>query len=194
MTSFSATEIDAVMGNYDFSPIQKLVDIGGGLGSLLATILKAYPHMQGILSDAPSVIDSARREIDKYGLDGRCELMGVDFFASVPAGGDTYMMKHIIHDWDDEHSLRILKNCHAVMQSGAKLLVIESVIAPGNEPSYLSKSCRGSLFMQRKPRRAAAGRWEDERPAHFTPSITRILVQMSCTVTASAGVVYRHSA
>jgi ubiquinone/menaquinone biosynthesis C-methylase UbiE len=135
MTSFSSTEIDAVMGSYDFSGIQKLVDIGGGLGSLLATILKAYPHMQGVLADAPSVIDSARREIDKYGLGDRCELVGIDFFESVPAGGDAYMMKHIIHDWDDEHSLRILKNCHAVMQRGARLLVVDSIIAPGNEPS-----------------------------------------------------------
>ena len=91
--------------------------------------------MQGVLFDAPSVIEGARSEIEASGIADRCELMGGDFFAAVPAGADAIMMKHIIHDWDDEHSRKILNTCHAALPSGGKLLVIDAVIMPGNEPS-----------------------------------------------------------
>src|SRR5439155_11548900 len=74
-------------------------------------------------------------ELESAGVADRCELASGDFFAAVPSGADAYMMKHILHDWDDENSLKILRNCHAAMQPGGKLLVIDAVIAPGNEPS-----------------------------------------------------------
>ena len=135
MTSFSASEIEPVVATYDFSGIHKLVDVAGGFGSMLAAVLRANPRMHGVLFDAPSVIEGARREIGSSGVADRCELVGGDFFAAVPAGADAIMMKHIIHDWDDEHSLQILKNCHAALTQGGKLLVIDSVILPGNEPS-----------------------------------------------------------
>ena len=135
MTSFSASEISPVLESYDFSGIHKLMDVAGGYGSLLAAVLKAHPGMQGILFDAPPVIEGARGEIEAAGLADRCQLASGDFFAAVPPGSDAYMMKHIIHDWDDEDALKILKNCHAAMRPGGKLLVLESVIAPGNEPS-----------------------------------------------------------
>jgi len=135
MTSFSASEIGPVVASYDFSGIHKLMDVAGGYGSLLAAVLKANPEMRGVLFDAPSVIEGARREIESSGIADRSELVGGDFFAAVPAGADAIMMKHIIHDWDDEHSLKILKICHAALQPGGKLLVIDAVILPGNEPS-----------------------------------------------------------
>jgi O-methyltransferase domain len=135
MTNFSNTETAAIMDNYDFSSTRMLVDVGGGLGTLLGAILNRYLDVRGILSDLPSVIDSAHREAERHGLANRCRFVGIDFFASVPVGGDTYILKHVIHDWNDERAAQILRNCHAVMLPGAKLLVIEAVIVPGNEPS-----------------------------------------------------------
>ena len=135
MTNFSSTEIAALLESYDFSSIETLVDVGGGLGSLLEAILTAHAPMRGILADLPAVIDSARPEISRRGLADRCQVVGMDFFTCVPAGGDAYLLKHVLHDWNDERSLQILKNCHAVMPHGAILLVIEAVIAPGPEPS-----------------------------------------------------------
>jgi len=135
MTSFSASEISPILANYDFSGIRKLVDVAGGHGSLLAAVLEANPGMNGVLFDAPSVIEGARPHIAASKVAGRCELVGGDFFVSVPAGADAIMMKHILHDWDDESSLKILKACHAALPAGGKLLVMDSVILSGNEPS-----------------------------------------------------------
>jgi O-methyltransferase domain len=111
------------------------VDLGGGLGTLLAAILKAQPHIRGILNDLPAVIEAARGEMTKHDVAHRCELVGMDILKSVPAGGDAYMLKHVIHDWNDDQALQILQNCHAAMHAGGKLLVLEAVIAPGNEAS-----------------------------------------------------------
>jgi hypothetical protein len=90
--------------------------------------------MRGILFDLPHVTERARKNIDAAGLSERCAIVGGNFFDAVPAGADAYMMRHIIHDWDDEKSLTILRNCHAAMSDAAKLLVVESVIPPGNDP------------------------------------------------------------
>jgi hypothetical protein len=90
--------------------------------------------MRGILFDLPHVAERARNNMDAAGLLQRCEIVGGNFFESVPAGADAYMMRHIIHDWDDEKSLAILRNCRAAMSDEGKLLVVESVIPPGNEP------------------------------------------------------------
>ena len=135
MTSLSTSEIEPVLASYDFSDIHKLMDVAGGYVSLLAAVMKANPQMQGILFDAPVVIEGARREIAASGIADRCELVGGDFFEALPAGADAIMMKHIIPDWDDEHSRKILRTCHAALPGGGKLLVIDAVIMPGNEPS-----------------------------------------------------------
>lgn len=129
MTSLSRAASEAVVSTYDFSSTTKLVDIGGGHGLLLNSILEKYPQMQGVLYDAPSVIAGVTE------LSERCEAVEGDFFKSVPAGGDGYIMKHIIHDWDDERSLTILRNCRAAMKEGGKLFVVEMVIPEGNTPS-----------------------------------------------------------
>jgi hypothetical protein len=136
MTSFSSTEIPAVLRAYDFSGIRRLVDVAGGLGTLLCAALKANPAMTGVLFDMPAVVAGARRVMDAAGLDGRCKLVGGDFFQSVPAGADAYMMKHIIHDWDDERSIRILENCRSGITPDGKILLLETVLHPGNGSDF----------------------------------------------------------
>ena len=140
MTNYSALVSEAVVKAYDFSPFRKLVDIGGGHGSLLAAILKANPDVEGVVFDLPPTAEGARERLRAEGLAARCEAVGGDFFASVPAGGDAYVLKTIIHDWDEERALQLLRNIHRAMPDDGKLLLIETVIPPGNEPSF-SKLC-----------------------------------------------------
>jgi len=134
MTGIHGRETGAMLDAYDFSGIQVMADIGGGNGSQVTAILQKYPDMQGILFDLPHVIARARPKIEAAGVANRCQLIEGDFFESVPCGADAYIMRHIIHDWDDEKSLLILRNCQAVMSPGNKLLLVESVIPRGNEP------------------------------------------------------------
>ncbi|MEJ7766878.1 MAG: methyltransferase [Chitinophagaceae bacterium] len=135
MTSNSAFSSAAVLDAYDFSGISTLVDVGGGHGLLLASILKRYPNLQGILFDMPAITVQAKDLIDSYGVSDRCERMGGDFFTAVAARGDAYIMKHIIHDWNDEQCITILENCRNAMTTGGKVLVVEMIIPEGNEPS-----------------------------------------------------------
>jgi len=134
MTGIHGRETGAILDAYDFSGVEVIADIGGGNGSKITAILQKYPDMRGILFDLPHVIERARPNIEAAGLTDRCQLVDGDFFNAVPSGADAYVMRHIIHDWDDEKSLTILRNCHAVMSPGNKLLLVESVIPPGNDP------------------------------------------------------------
>ena len=136
MTSVSSTENPAIAAAYNFSGIRTLVDVGGGNGSLLATILKANPKLKGVLFDQPSVIERARqdRHVTVNGVAERCTLESGDFFEAVPKGGDAYIMKRTLHDWDDERCAKILANCRAAMSQKGMVLVVDAVIAPGNEP------------------------------------------------------------
>lgn len=134
MTGIHGRETGEILEAYDFSGIQTLVDIGGGNGSNLINTLQKYPEMKGILFDLPQVVARAQPHIEAAGLLERCELTGGNFFESVPAEADAWFMRHIIHDWDDEKSLTILRNCHAAMPENGKLLIVESVIPAGNDP------------------------------------------------------------
>jgi hypothetical protein len=125
----------AVIQQYDFSAIQTIVDVGGGLGGLLATILKAFPAMTGALFDFPSVLEAARAHLADAGVLDRCELVPGDFFKAVPEGADAYLLMAILHNWDDAHCLTLLRNCRQAMRAGSKLLVIERVAEPGQEQS-----------------------------------------------------------
>ncbi|HKP46085.1 MAG TPA: methyltransferase [Pyrinomonadaceae bacterium] len=136
MTSLSNLAIKAVIEAYDFSGFETLVDVAGGQGRLLSAILQANPGVKGILFDQPHVIQGAGQTDNLKNLDGRCQLVAGDFFTGVPAGADAYIMKHIIHDWDDERALRILKNIRSVMRDDGRVLLIESVITPGNTPDF----------------------------------------------------------
>ena len=132
MTSISTLESKAVAAAYDFAGIRTLVDVAGGHGLMLATILKANRRMQGILFDLPHVTAGATALLQSVGVADRCRIVSGDFFASVPGGGDAYVMKHIIHDWDDERAAQILRNCHRAMKAGGRMLVVEAVIPSGN--------------------------------------------------------------
>jgi hypothetical protein len=136
MTSYSSTEIEGVVTSYDFSSIRTLVDVAGGHGSLLMAILQANPHLQGILFDQASVIDGAAPLIAAAGMSDRCQLAAGDFFTSVPAGGDAYILKHIVHDWGNDQAITLLKRCREVIPATGKLLIVEQVIPPGNDPFF----------------------------------------------------------
>jgi O-methyltransferase domain/Dimerisation domain len=135
MTAYSEQEAAAVLGAYDFSDVSNVVDVGGGQGALLAAILSAHPHTCGVLFDQSGVLDRARNVLARAGVAGRCAVRPGDFFEAVPDGGDVYVLKSILHNWDDGRSIAILRNCRAVMRRGSKLLIIERVVPEGNEPS-----------------------------------------------------------
>ena len=135
MTGRSSQDANAVTAAYDFSPFRTIVDVGGGRGTLLAAILRANPGVRGILFEQAHVIPGARQYLDGAGLGQRCELVAGDFFESVVAGGDAYVLKWIVHDWDDEHAVRILERCRRAMSGAGRLLLVETVIPPGNDPS-----------------------------------------------------------
>jgi hypothetical protein len=132
MTQISMIDGPAVADAYNFDGIRSIVDIGGGHGLLLATILKKNPQMKGTLYEMPHVLEGARNGPLKPVMD-RCTLASGDMFSSVPAGADAYIMKHIIHDWPDDACVKILKACRASVNSAGKLLVVDNVILPGND-------------------------------------------------------------
>jgi hypothetical protein len=136
MVGVHGRETGAMLDAYDFGGIRVLADIGGGNGSLLIATLAKHPALRGILYDLPGVADHARARIAAAGLADRCQVIGGSFFDAVPAGADVYLLRHIIHDWDESKSIRILQNVHQVLPAGGRLLLVESVIPDGNEPSF----------------------------------------------------------
>ncbi|MCP4422382.1 MAG: methyltransferase [Chloroflexi bacterium] len=137
MTEYTAEESTAVMTAYDFSKFDKIVDVGGGQGSFIAAILKANAKPNGVLFDLPQGIEGARDHLEATDLIDRCEVIGGDFFESIPSGGDAYIFKNIIVNWDDEQTVALLKNCHDAMADNGKLLIIEvSVTLSKNAPSF----------------------------------------------------------
>jgi len=118
----------AVVAAYDFKTFSKIVDVGGGNGTLIATILDSAPKLRGIVFDSPSGSAQAPDQLRASGVLERCEAIAGDFFRSVPSGGDAYILKSIVHDWNDEQSVAILKNCRAAISAVGKLLLIECVM------------------------------------------------------------------
>jgi hypothetical protein len=129
----SRREAQGVLEAFDFGQFGCVVDIGGGQGLLLKTILLACPGSRGILFDQPQVIASADQALSSPELRQRCQLIAGSFFESVPTGGDVYLMKVIIHDWDDRAAIDILRTCHRAMSANATLILVERVIGPPNE-------------------------------------------------------------
>jgi hypothetical protein len=118
---------DVQTGGFDFSGMRAVADIGGGLGGLIGAILRAHPHLAGILFDVPHVAESARAALASSDLASRCEVVGGDFFEAVPAA-DVYVLRHILHDWDDESCVKILRNCRRASPR-APVLIVERVLS-----------------------------------------------------------------
>jgi hypothetical protein len=135
MTAMTAQDIPELVSTYDFGGPGLLVDIGGGHGALVTAILRTAPRERALLFDQPQVIDGARAQMAAAGLAGRCTFAAGSFFDTIPAGGDTYTLKDIIHDWDDTQALRILRNVRRAMTADARLLLIERVLPPDGEPA-----------------------------------------------------------
>jgi hypothetical protein len=121
----------SILGLYDFSAFGVIVDVGGGTGTMLASILSAHPPARGILFDQPHVV--SKKPLEAAGVADRCEVIGGDFFEAVPDGGDAYLLRTVIHDWDDNDAIAILKACRKAMSRSAKLLLIERIVGPPNE-------------------------------------------------------------
>ena len=132
MSSLSELENNPIAGSYDFSPFQRVVDVGGGHGGFLIEALQSTPRLRGVLFDHAQVLAGSR--IASAGLADRCEHATGDFFQAVPANADLYVLKRILHDWDDEACVILLSNCRAAMADKGRVLVIDTVIPPGNAP------------------------------------------------------------
>lgn len=136
MTAIHGRETQAMLEAYDFSAFGTVVDIGGGNGSTLRGVLQRHPEVRGLLFDLPGVIERARTGPELASLTDRCGFVAGSFFESVPGGADAYLLRHIIHDWDDEKAAVILGHVRRAMTAESRLLVVESVITPGNDPSF----------------------------------------------------------
>ncbi len=136
MTSLSNLAIKAVVEGYDFSDIETLVDVAGGHGRLLTAILDEHTSMHGVLFDQPHVLDGAKDNEHVKALSERMRLVSGDFFESVPGGFDGYIMKHIIHDWDDERAVRILRNIRNVMREDGRVMLVEAVITTEGQQDF----------------------------------------------------------
>lgn len=136
MTSLSVREAVAIANAYDFRDVAVVADVGGGQGLLLSELLKANSRMRGILFELPHVLDGARELLRKAGVEERCELVAGDFFASVPPGVDAYIIKRVIHNWDDERAPRILRACRKAMRPDSTVLVIEVIAGAANASRF----------------------------------------------------------
>jgi O-methyltransferase domain len=135
MTSFHGFETGAMLDAYDFASIGVLADIGGGNGSLIASVLKRYPRLRGILFDLGHVSARAGQSLAAQGLAERCQVIEGNFFESVPPGADAYLLRHVLHDWTNEQCTQILDNCRRAMGERGRLLVVECVVPAGNARS-----------------------------------------------------------
>jgi SAM-dependent methyltransferase len=136
MTSISAAEARATSDAYDFKGIETLMDVAGGHGLLLATVLRRHKRMRGVLFDLPHVAAGAAATFTRAGITGRVRIESGDFFKELPSGADGIIMKHIVHDWDDDLATRILQTCHRALGPRGKVLIVDPVVPPGNAPHY----------------------------------------------------------
>lgn len=133
MTSLSRRSNTALLAAYDFGRFRTIVDVGGGNGALLAAIVAAHPDLEGVLFDQPHVVAGARALLERAGVADRCRVVGGSFFESVPSGADAYVLRAVIHDWEDEGSIRILGLVRRAVAGDGTLLLVERIIAPPNE-------------------------------------------------------------
>ena len=147
MESVSRFAADAVLGAYDFSYARTIMDVGGGNGSMTIAILERTPDSRGVVVDLPYIEGPARERIRAAGLEGRCRFEPMSFFERVPEGADVHMMKFVLHDWNDEESLRILRNCRSAIAKDGRLVVIENVVPDSIEPAMVHMMDLNMLVM-----------------------------------------------
>jgi hypothetical protein len=162
MTSRTAMEARAVTDAFDFSAVKTLVDVAGGQGLLLSTVLAKTPQQRGVLFETPIAVASAGPVLERAGVASRCEVVAGDFFEGVPRG-DGYLLKHILHDWDDASCVKILQRIRAAAAPGARLFVIEAVLEAGNAPHFGKLLGRSPCSRRR--------RWPESVDAGVTPSV-----------------------
>jgi ubiquinone/menaquinone biosynthesis C-methylase UbiE len=121
---------------YDFSSIPKIIDIGGGTGRLMAAILESHQNVLGAVFELPQTAAEAQRFLSDASLASRCEVIEGDFFKSVPAEYDAYILAHVLHDWDDARAVSILRNCRRSVASGARLLIVEALLPDNDAPHH----------------------------------------------------------
>jgi cyclopropane fatty-acyl-phospholipid synthase-like methyltransferase len=136
MSGMTAAANETLRSLYDFSGFKTVVDVGGGHGGLITEILRSNPNLKGVVFDAAEVVNGAKERLAAAGLSDRCEAVAGDFFKAVPAGGDAYVMKWIIHDWDDQRAIQILKNCRAQMGPDSRLIIVDCVVPETSEPHF----------------------------------------------------------
>jgi len=136
MVSVHGPEASAVAEAYDFSAMGVIVDVGGDTGNMLSHILASYPQPKGVLFDQPHVVTEAPTLLRARGVESRVTIERGSFFERVPAGGDVYILSHVIHDWSEERCLQILGNCRQAMKPASKLLLVELVLGEGNAPGF----------------------------------------------------------
>jgi len=136
MAETTEMTVASLLAAYSFDPYPTVVDVGGGVGQLLAAILGASPTAKGILYDLPHAVIEARPLLRQHGIADRVRVVEGSFFDSVPAGADIYVLKNVIHDWPDAQAVEILRNVHAAAELGTKILLIEFVI-PIHKREYI---------------------------------------------------------
>jgi len=154
MAVASAPENDSIARSFDFGAYRSVVDVGGGTGGLLAALLIAFPNLEGVLFDQPQVVADPA-PLREAGVLGRARIVPGDFFRSVPSGCDLYVMKRILHDWDDDAAIRILTRCREAMDPRGRVLAAEAVLRPGNEPDPNKNLDVGMMVLTRGRERTA---------------------------------------
>lgn len=140
MSATAGVVVEAVLASYDFAQFGTVADIGGNAGLLLAAILERFPTVSGVLFDQPDVVAGAGPVLRAAGVADRCQIVGGNFFDSVPVGADAYLLKAIIHDWLDAESIEILRICRRAMRDDATLLLVEQLVGKGSDPSHTAFS------------------------------------------------------
>jgi len=177
MSANTKRSANAVVEAYDFSTVNRVVDIAGGRGALIAAILKRYPHVQGMLTDLTAVTNEAKAFIKSEGLEDRCDIIGGDYFESVPSGADIYILKGIIVDEEDDGVVTILNNCRRAMGNHARLLIVDNIMPPHGSPSPANVFDVMMMVMHGTPMRT-----EEEHGALFEKAglkVNRILATRS---------------
>ncbi len=140
MVELTRLDADSIVRTCDFSETQRIVDVGGGYGELLATLLVANPTLRGTLFDRPHAIECGRIRMEAASVADRCDFVAGDFFESIPGGADAYVLKSVVHDWNDERSKLILRNCARSMHGRARLMLVERIVPPHMAVSAAHKS------------------------------------------------------